>query len=949
MPGALRVCRIQSSSMGAFWNNLPPGPFANEAAVETHLVVPMLRALGYDDTDIAPKYPVVFREGRSGRKPEADYVCFDGPVHNQDTSLLVIEVKAPGEPLPKGKEQGESYVASLRAPVLLLTDGLKLEIWQFQWTRQSEKVLDIPIDALSANRGAIEQWVSKSALIDYSTSLKVTSLTQLAADCGRYKDSELKRTAEYASSISRTLRSSASEENARKSTCLIDDYPRGAVILAPSGFGKSTLAHQLLRFAFENDTEGGAPSLPVLIPLADLESEGVSIQNFMQQRVAAHCPGVSPAAFTQFLRLSRVTVLCDGFDRVSAPVQRKLNSEFTNLLRDYPHIQIFIFSRGSARPNADLPVLTLDRLSDEELCELEIHVVGHHHKSAYLVSMMSESLHQICRNALLAKLTFEYWSREQQFPQKIDYLFRSWLEHLLDIGLVDQISVIRREAALTVLAGATVTSPIPVPDAVSLLEQKGFEQDVLKALLACDALRLSGSFIELQHEALADYLRSKDVASLPEDVLLKQLGTMNIARASLYPILLMSQMKSRTLQIALWKRLSEVNLEVYLDALRYRYDLSGHLNAFGTDELSRACLEDLLDGIELPLAAFFPKLRNSVVEYLVRRDAPKLGITGTLDDAHAWLHYGFRSADECRVRVGYPKGAQEVESTRGVNLGPSGYRIDSGRLIGTVDLQDILLKLSETLNLVGGVGWASERLIGRIRYLQREYGFAGSETNSLEDLQGLLQPNAEKWVATDVLGRQAFSVRSLLDDIAIMRAAGRDELDLWWRRLGWAEGVLVPTDAVLEKVLDEYFRRIQQLEVEVIQQSFPELASEFSSFTVLPLRVKITIVKNAGYERNGRMWYSFAPVALWSDAGADVIFANEPPPVASDSEMSRALEELNRPSSRYRISGMSPIPMFDAGYWRNQSSCSTAVTHEVSYSVTDDLKFIFSPLPSREA
>ena len=92
--------------MTDFWDKLPIKDVTSEADVELRLVEPMLRALGYEDDDIAAKYPVEFREGRVGRRPETDYVCFAGPLKNRDTSLLVVEAKKPGEALAPRKAQG---------------------------------------------------------------------------------------------------------------------------------------------------------------------------------------------------------------------------------------------------------------------------------------------------------------------------------------------------------------------------------------------------------------------------------------------------------------------------------------------------------------------------------------------------------------------------------------------------------------------------------------------------------------------------------------------------------------------------------------------------------------------------------------------------------------------------------------------------------------------------
>jgi hypothetical protein len=190
--------------MPDFWSNVPTS-FTSEAEVELRLVIPLLHALGYQTEDIAPKYPVEFREGRVGRKPEADFVCFNGPLHTRDASLVVVEAKKPGEALPDGKLQGESYAANLRAPLLLLTNGEQMEIWQLKATQDSERVFEVTIGDLAANRGAVEQLLAKAAVVDYCRTFHVKTILEASSDFGRYETAELKRTTRYAASIDRTV------------------------------------------------------------------------------------------------------------------------------------------------------------------------------------------------------------------------------------------------------------------------------------------------------------------------------------------------------------------------------------------------------------------------------------------------------------------------------------------------------------------------------------------------------------------------------------------------------------------------------------------------------------------------------------------------------------------------------------------------------------------------
>jgi hypothetical protein len=78
-----------------FWNEISRQTFENEAEVETSLILPLLDALSYAAEDIRPKYPVIFQEGRRGRKPELDFAVFGKKPHCRATSLIAVEAKSP--------------------------------------------------------------------------------------------------------------------------------------------------------------------------------------------------------------------------------------------------------------------------------------------------------------------------------------------------------------------------------------------------------------------------------------------------------------------------------------------------------------------------------------------------------------------------------------------------------------------------------------------------------------------------------------------------------------------------------------------------------------------------------------------------------------------------------------------------------------------------------------
>ena len=918
--------------------------------MERLLILPLLNSLGYEANDIEAKYPVEFQQGRRGRKPEADFVCFWGPLRNRDTSLLVVEAKRPGKTLPGAKKQGESYAEKLRAPLLLITNGETFEIWQLQTTQESACVLNISVSSLAAERGKVEQLLSKAAVYEYCKRFRVKTILEASADYGPYETAELKRASRHAPSISRTVRGAQDDPTRKKIETgrLLAECPVGAIIVAPSGYGKTTLCRNLLCQVIEERQRSSRLPLPFDTPAPDLEESELPIVEFMQRRFSAHCPGVTVDALRRLLRETGATVLCDGFDRATLDFRRKLNAELTNLLRDYPRVQLFVFSRDAARPSLGLPLFELEQLSDEQMYELERVVLDDGGPRYFsIIGMMSPTLRSLCVNPLLLELVLDYWRRNDDFPKKIELLFRSWLDSILRAEPSEHAPAAMRERALTIIAQATTEAPISGMRVVALLGDNNLPTSILDELIGHDAIRINGGVIEVQHEALADYLRAKAAAEIPQAPLLAQLSTLAMPADSFFPVLLMALLPTHRLQAALWKRLAEVSTDVYLDALRYRFDVSSELKQLDPVKLSEDYLGDLLEGIEIPLSGFFPELREAVAENLIGDRAATFAATGRVSAHPGALYYKLeaRAPGAPRVIVGV---ARPPGTLRGVNLDLSRYRIDSARLLGMTLLRDQVLEAVRHQQLKGGPIWAAERLLGRVRYLKDAHGVDVSLTATLDALEGLLRPHSDEQIDDGAfLGRERFSVQSLLDDIAALRTAGVSELDPWWLRLGWNDSATLQDEEVIRRVLDEEYRRTQLVFAEIAKATFPKFAEKMAFFTSLPIRWKLDVLRRDRTMGTSTVWFRWMPVATWNEAGADVTFTDQGMPFPDPKEAREALARLNRPSDRfYRFGGFTQLSFYDGRQWSNKYDGATTVTHEVCSLLTEELKHIFGALPS---
>ena len=99
----------------------------NEAEVESRFIDPLLRVLGYAPEDIRRQQQIKIQTGRVTHSKRADYIVYDGPTHDKDTSLMVVEAKKPGEQFEPAIAQAESYAMAqaIRATVILVTDAVR--------------------------------------------------------------------------------------------------------------------------------------------------------------------------------------------------------------------------------------------------------------------------------------------------------------------------------------------------------------------------------------------------------------------------------------------------------------------------------------------------------------------------------------------------------------------------------------------------------------------------------------------------------------------------------------------------------------------------------------------------------------------------------------------------------------------------------------------------------
>jgi hypothetical protein len=862
-----------------FWDSVVEIVDGNEADVETRIVLPLLQELGYELDCIASKVPVTFQEGREkrpGRKPEADFVVYAERPLSRATSLIVVEAKRPNEPLDDGKDQGESYAQNLRTPILLMTNGQMFEIWQMQLTTESEKVFDCSVAEFASKRAEIESLLSREALKAHCGSLVHKRFDLAANDLGAYLSAEIERIDPIArASIPRRL--ARTDTNSTISAIdLLTHYTRGALVLGMSGYGKTTLAKQLLHEALERRIEETSTILPFEIFLPDFANSQSSIAGFLVERIASHKPGFTGEALLRIARDFGVLLLADGFDRVPFGQRGVVETALRHWMRDYPKTQTIIMSRKQSAPTEfGVPALCLQGYEIGDLQDLaDRRSAMGLPEAKYVFSSAPHYIQNVAHVPLLADLVIEIYSTTRQYPTNLNALYETWLNRILAGSSSVERALDR--VFLEELAEQTTAGPVSIEDAVVIGRTYLDSRQALERLSDADAISVRGTTVELQHEGLADFLRAKKFWKQGDGYAQADLSYLLTDASSQLPILLLSTATSREGRRTVWNAIARWNLHVAIRSLHFA---SGDENFDPVDPESdaRALLSDIKESFEILIAEYTAGLRDTIFEEVVGHPVQKLAIEGVMgaDD----IGYSFIEQDTGASVIVHRSPASTPRRPRmyGHALRRVRYGPEAGRILGCSKFRDILLDVVGSRDLRGRKIWTEELVYGRIRHLQKEYGFPIDAADLRECLE-VLEPHADEIVSGESFRKgQRFSIERLLRDIRWLIDREISSIKPWWHDLERLGSQSENFEQLCQETLDEYYRRCQLAYVEIVEESLPALKPYLTRFRSMPFSMQIEMVfsSGGGYARTWLQRRGF-PVASFQDAGAVVTFPEAP-------------------------------------------------------------------------
>ena len=163
----------------------------------------------------------------------------------------------------------------------------------------------------------------------------------------------------------------------------------------------------------------------------------------------------------------------------------------------------------------------------------------------------------------------------------------------------------------------------------------------------------------------------------------------------------------------------------------------------------------------------------------------------------------------------------------------------------------------------------------------------------LDLVEAVLRPQHDRWIISNAFrGGELFSIESLLEDIEMLRAALVEALDPWWWGLGWDEIASSQSETIITNVLNEHYRRVQIAYTEVVDGSFPRLATEMNSAVRYHFGGDLTVVRREPPFIGATIFFKILPVASREEAGAEVRFSDRGPGLRDLDDFKRRSQNL---------------------------------------------------------
>ena len=645
-----------------------------ETEVRSKIINPLLNLLKYPSENIAEEYPIYGKDGRKDLNcKRADIIAFKQNNANDyrdkngidwvmNNSLVVIELKKPGEKLEDAKYQASFYAMWSRCIIYVTTNGEDIIIYSLQnyiedkilfndkiinleksW-QELNKILNYNNLIKKKNEDNVDIKNEKLIYLEYCKNKINENIGYLTEGINRFlkRDNDLYN---ICALMNLTLEDSKKIEYKE----ILNENK--ALILGNVGVGKTYLlklieSEILNRYAKE---EGNI--IPIIITAKGWKKNYFSIEEAIYNLLKYNVPYISMDSIKEKIVNGEYILLIDGIDEIKRERKSFIN-EIINLSKGI-NTKIICTCRTNnyfGELDEELKKYILEELTEEQIKEyIEKNIGEHEYYRIY--SSDNRQIKELMRNPLLlSMIVFVYKNNNKEIPKNKAILYKAFLENLINLrpknkNVEIKLDTDKRRKIIQDFACCDFNSDTDMSSIidkyVGTLTRNEIEEEILDTgIIVKNEYEFDFYHYSFKEYFIAEYIYRQDNKNIYEFI------NKNIKDKNFYEIItfLVGMCKDEEKQKIIFNELEKQNIELLSKCLDSKYNFSKELEVKEIDlSLKYLILKQLKDSYERVIDENFYELKQLMDPWdkYSAKDIKnfKIGIKGNITDHSLQYHF----------------------------------------------------------------------------------------------------------------------------------------------------------------------------------------------------------------------------------------------------------------------------------------------------------------------
>ncbi|MDD4650627.1 MAG: type I restriction enzyme HsdR N-terminal domain-containing protein [Methanothrix sp.] len=701
-----------------------------EEDVRLKFVFELFRLLGYKDNYSESELAIYGTIGRRKEPPKyADLAYFNDPnyIHNkkdkdwvENHTLVIVEIKKPDVDLDKYIDQAISYAIFSRAPIVVLTNGIKICIMIYDGYNKFKEIKQFLRKDLIQEWGEVKRLLAYSRVrdlkrndvnninlsnIDYSQYV-ITLSDRLSEEIKNSIGFYIPRFLTSVSSISRfrsELKKSG-EEGQLISAEMASIDNNHLIILGDPGSGKSCLLNHLAL-----ETIADSHSIPIIIKAKFWGFAFNTILEAIESELKPCIAGIDEDIIADELRSNKYAILIDGYDEIRNS-KEIFESEIASLSNNNNNKIILTSRKASYHEElSNFSAFEMKELNNSQIDDYAKNIKSLDHFSYHLfeqnlldLARLPLYLFMLCNmaegntNMEMAK------NRAILHDRFASYLLEDYLFKRIP-GYQPKYSLQLKMQFLSCLAERKTCEPLFSDYTQCTTGLNNFHDitALLQEILESGILTGSCSSFDFIHPAIREFFYARLIKSFSSDKIISFLEGFHENEAYFDIILFLAGIpKEKDKQKAILDYLELNDLQLYIKCLEARYvDLE---NTKDYSKFEYNYLFQLQCSYNLLLDKYFNAIKKNFTPYLsIHPDQKsnikdqKVQVIGYIDVPNQRIRYGYqliKSSEDFKPII-RSKSSFKIKSEffyREMSI--PGLDLDSARILATDDIRDQLTR-----------------------------------------------------------------------------------------------------------------------------------------------------------------------------------------------------------------------------------------------------------------